>query len=256
MSTVILSVSFYVASDRLLATKEDMLALRKRFEAELARQAAKAAKAASEAKQAALAAGKASRTKRSTKAQPHTRGGDASVDPPLPKSRGTKKKKGASDPHDRKNYIPRLSAPALSNPSHSNQTLPGSPHPLLFLSANIPPRRRKKAIATPTAQIVDPAEEWICPNCEHSLFYSDGPEYKRAVRSRKQILRRRRRAQERAAGGLSAPKTPARVASDDGDDDGDDGLLGTQSPAIPKSTEWKQGTDIKGMNGQHHLQSG
>lgn len=251
-------------SERLLATEEDMLALRKRFEDELARQAAKAAKAAAEAKQAALAVGKTPRPKRLGKGQPHTRtavGGDTPAEPsdplPLPKSRGTKKKKSAPDIHDRKNYAPRLSAPVPSNSVHSGQNalnLPGSQHPLLFLSANIP-RKRKKATATPTAQIVDPAEEWICPHCEYSLFYSDGPEYKRAIRNRKKILRRRRRAQERAAGGLSAPKIPAKAASDD-DDYGDEGQFTTQLPAIPKSTEWKQGTDIKGTDGQHHLQSG
>ncbi|KAL4066149.1 hypothetical protein J3A83DRAFT_4360397 [Scleroderma citrinum] len=252
-------------SDRLLTTKEEMLALRKRFETELACQAAKAAKAAAEAKQAALAAGKTSQPKRSGKAQPRKRtavgSGDTPTEPtnspPLPKTRGTKKKKNvnvASDPHDRKNYTPsRLSVPIPSNPAHTKQISPGSERPLLFLSADIPPRKRKKATATPTTQIVDPAEEWICPYCEYSLFYTDGPEYKRAVRNRKQILRRRRRAQERAAGGLSAPKTPAKATSDNDDDDDQ---FTTQSPTISKSTEWKQGPDIKGLNGQHHLQSG
>lgn len=235
-------------SERLLATEEDMLALRKRFEAELARQAAKAAKAAAEAKQAALAVGtKTPRPKRSGKGQPRTRTtGDTPVEP---KSRGTKKKKSTNvtpDPYDRH----RLSAPV---PSYSSQNTLN--HPLLFLSANIP-RKRKKATtaATPTAQMVDPAEEWICPHCEYSLFYSDGPEYKRAIRNRKKILRRRRRAQERAAGGLSAPKIPpAKDHEDEEDGYGDEGGL----PGIPKSTEWKQGTsDIKGVNGQHHLESG
>ncbi|KAG8215077.1 hypothetical protein J3R82DRAFT_8498 [Butyriboletus roseoflavus] len=68
-------------SDRLVATKEEVLALRSRFEAELARQGARAAKAAAEAKQAALAAGRASRTKRSGKVQPSPPGGDLSADP-------------------------------------------------------------------------------------------------------------------------------------------------------------------------------
>ncbi|KAI6124850.1 hypothetical protein EDD16DRAFT_1516944 [Pisolithus croceorrhizus] len=253
-------------SERLLATKKEMLALRSRFEAELARQASKVARAATQAKKAGVEATKASRPKRSDKAQqrprtaPIDRPAELSNPPSLGKSRGEKKKKtsAASDQQDRKNYIP--SRPAVSAPSNqantnlSTQNLLGT-HPFRFLSANIPPRKRKVAVVTPTAQIVDPEEEWICPQCEYSLFYSDGPEYKRAIRNRKKTLQRRRRAQERAAGGLNVLKTLTKAGSNDGDCDGYD-QSSARSPAISKSSEWKQGLDIKETKREHHLQSG
>ncbi|KAI6139820.1 hypothetical protein BKA82DRAFT_619682 [Pisolithus tinctorius] len=252
-------------SEHLLATKQEMLALRSRFEAELARQTSKAAKTATQAKKAGVESTKTSRPKRSEKAQqrPRTVSIDRAVDlsklPSLGKSGRNKKKTSvASDQQDRKNYVPsRLAATVPSNQANANlnvQNLLGT-HPFRFLSANIPPRRRKKAVVTPTAQIIDPEEEWICPHCEYSLFYSDGPEYKRAIRNRKKALQRRRRAQERAAGGLSTPKTLAKAASVDGNYD-DYGQFSARSPAISKSSEWKQGLDVKGVKGQQHLQSG
>ncbi|KAG6334567.1 hypothetical protein ID866_4522 [Astraeus odoratus] len=250
-------------SDRLMATKEEMRALRSRFEAELARQATKAAQAsATDTKQTALAASKPPRPKLSEKAPRRSRTTtaiDQSAEPlnppPLGKSRGGKKKNtpAASDLHDRKNYTPpRPSALALANQAHATQGSYNSlvPYFLRFLSANIPPRRRKQTTTTPTTQIADPAEEWICPQCEHSLLYSDGVEYKRAIRNRKRILRRRQRAQERAAGSLSAPKTPAKVPLDDGVHDDDYSQLPAQSPSISKPAEWKEGPDIKGIKGQ------
>jgi hypothetical protein len=54
-------------SDRLVATKQEVLALKNRFENELARQAAKVTKAAADAKQAALTASKGAKSKRGEK---------------------------------------------------------------------------------------------------------------------------------------------------------------------------------------------
>ncbi|KAF8552876.1 hypothetical protein OG21DRAFT_1327960 [Imleria badia] len=253
-------------SDRLIATKEEVLALRSRFEAELARQAARAAKATAEGKQAALAASRASQTKRSSKLQPSLPSGDQSADPsdlsPSGKSRGSKKKKRnalaiASNPHHRNNYVPsRLPSSGHANSVQATvnaQNLLG-PQPLRFLSAELPPRRRKKETVTPKTQIVDPAEEWICPRCEYSLLYGDGSDYRRAIRDRKQILRRRRRAQERAAGGLGTTKNPAKPISDEEDDDDDQSAM--RGTAVGRSSEWGEGPGIRMPKGQEHLQLG
>ncbi|KAF9219722.1 hypothetical protein BS17DRAFT_804247 [Gyrodon lividus] len=263
-------------SDRLMATKEEVLALRSRFEAELARQAAKATKATAEAKQMTLAASKVSRSKRSDNTQ--QRSGVAAASPggnqlvelsdlPLSeKTRGDRKNKRdaiaiASNPHHRNNYVPsRLPSSRQTNPAQATLNAQNSlgPHPLRFLSAEIPARRRKKETAAPRAQLINPADEWICPRCEYSLLYGDGTEYRRAIRNRKQILRRRRRAQERAAGGLSAPKNPAKPVSDEEDYDNDYDQLTTQFPAISKTFECKgkEGPGKREMKGQNRLQSG
>ncbi|KAG1738882.1 uncharacterized protein EDB91DRAFT_439254 [Suillus paluster] len=263
-------------SDRLVATKQEVLALRNRFENELARQAAKVAKAAADAKQAALTATKGAKSKRGEKTQQRAlkgaaQGGDQLAEflelPTAGKGKGSKKKKRnalaiASNPHHRKNYVPsRLPSSGQANVVQATanaQNMLG-PLPLRFLSAQIPPRRHKKAnTATPTAQIVNPADEWICPRCEYSLFYGEGPEYRQAVKNRKQILRRRRRAQERAAGGLSASKTPANLAPSDEEDDYDNDYEPSpaQSPAAARQFDWKEGPDIGRLKGQDFIQSG
>lgn len=261
-------------SDRLVATKQEVLALRNRFENELARQAAKVAKAAADAKQAALTAGKGAKSKRGEKTQQRAlkgaaESGDQSsefLEMPGGKGKGSKKKKRnalaiASNPHHRKNYVPsRLPSSGQANvvqASANAQNMLG-PLALRFLSAQISPRRRKKAnTVTPTAQIVNPADEWICPRCEYSLFYGEGLEYRQAVKNRKQILRRRRRAQERAAGGLNAPKTPANLAPSDeeGDYDNDYEPSPAQSPVIMKESDWKEGPDIGKSRGQDFIQT-
>ncbi|KAF8836955.1 hypothetical protein BDN67DRAFT_973543 [Paxillus ammoniavirescens] len=258
-------------SDRLSTTKEEILALRSRFEAELARQAARAAKATAEVKQASLAASKASRPKRSAKTQQRSgvaAGGDQVAEfsdlTPSEKTRGDRRKKRdglaiVSNPHHRNNYVPsRLPSSGQANPAQATLNAQNSlgPHPLRFLSAEIPARRRKKDAAAPKAQLVNPTDEWICPRCEYSLLYGDGPEYHRAIRSRKQILRRRRRAQERAAGGLNTQKNPAKPVSDEEDYDNDYDQLTTRSPAISKTSEWKEGPGIREMKGQNRLQAG
>ncbi|KAG2067751.1 hypothetical protein BDR04DRAFT_1026298 [Suillus decipiens] len=261
-------------SDRLVATKQEVLALRNRFENELARQAAKVAKAAADAKQAALTAGKGAKSKRGEKTQQRAlkgaaESGDQSsefLETPGGKGKGSKKKKRnalaiASNPHHRKNYVPsRLPSSGQANvvqASANAQNMLG-PLALRFLSAQILPRRRKKAnTVTPTAQIVNPADEWICPRCEYSLFYGEGLEYRQAVKNRKQILRRRRRAQERAAGGLNAPKTPANLAPSDEEDDYDNDYEPSpaQSPVIMKGSDWKEGPDIGKSRGQDFIQT-
>ena len=256
--------AFISAYDRLIATKEEVLALRSRFEAELARQAARAAKAAAEAKQAALAASRASRMKRSGKIQPSLPSGDQLAGPlelsPSGKSRGSKKKKRnalaiASNPHHRNNYVPSRLPSGQVNATQATlnaQNLLG-PQPLRFLSAELPPRRRKKETVTVRTQIVDPADEWVCARCEYLLFYGDGSEYRRAIRDRKQILRRRRRARERASG-LGGTKNAAKVISDEENDD-DDQSATRSAAGAGRPCEWGEGSDGS-KKGQDHLQSG
>jgi hypothetical protein len=263
------------ASDRLVATKEEVLALRIKFESELARQAAKAAKAAADAKQAALTASKGAKSKRGEKMQQRApkgaaQGGDQLLEfmelPTAGKGKGSKKKKRnalaiASNPHHRKNYVPsRLPSSGQANAVQATanaQNMLG-PLPLRFLSAQIPRRRKKANTVTPTAQIFNPADEWICPRCEYSLFYGEGPEYRHALKNRKQILRRRRRAQERAARGLSASKAPAKAPSDDDEDDYDNDYEPTaaDSPVTVKHSEWKESPDIDKSKGHDFIRSG
>jgi hypothetical protein len=205
--------------------------LRSRFEAELTRQAAKATEAAAQARQAALAATTSARAKGSNRAQQRARTGMMGanrgderaefLDQALlgVKSRGNKKKKRsalaiASNPHHRRNYVPsRLPQSGQANPAQAalNALNYLGPPPFRFLSAEIPARRRKKSQGVPTAQLTNPADEWICPFCEYELFYGNDADYRRAVRNRKKILRRRRRA-ERAAANVTA-KVPERSTS-------------------------------------------
>ncbi|KAF7345458.1 hypothetical protein MVEN_01563900 [Mycena venus] len=137
------------------------------------------------------------------------------------KPRGKKKKRSAlanaSNPHHLRNYVP--SRLPHSSPSHNPNSGHGAngvplsansgvlgPLPLRFLSADIPPRRRRggsknaKTPAQPAGEgpaLTNPADEWICAFCEYQLFYGDDAQHRRAVRSRKKILKRRRRARER-----------------------------------------------------------
>lgn len=104
--------------------------------------------------------------------------------------------------------------------------------------------------------MVNPADEWICPRCEYSLFYGDGSEYRRAIRDRKQILRRRRRAQERAAGGLGGTKNPAKPISDEEGNDDDDESAIRSAAGVGKAGERGDGPDNRRLQGQDHLQSG
>ena len=196
------------------------------FEEELARQAARAVEAA--AKVAASMEHSPKNRKRA--------GGGLRTNFPLPsrmdsdslsgdqallgKGRHKKKKRSAlanaSNPHHLRNYVPsRLpqQPTALSQASLAAANLL-SPPPLRFLSAQIPPKRRRMGdtLASDSMPLTAPIDEWICANCEYSLFYGDDAGFRRGVRNRKKILSRRRRARERAAAAASgiAPAIPEK----------------------------------------------
>ncbi|CAK5268057.1 unnamed protein product [Mycena citricolor] len=224
-------------AERLVSTKEEVAALRSRFEAELARQAAKAAKMAAANKlMSNLPSSKSSKQKRGSKTQTRARPTNINqptsttastttnspttenVDPATMmgiKTRGKKKKRSAlanaSNPHHLRNYVPsRLPQSGATNGASSHPYNGLGPLALRFLSADIPPRRRRNGKPVPMGDpsaLTNPADEWICPFCEHDLFYGDEREMKRAVRSRKKILKRRRRARERAAAAASGTST-------------------------------------------------
>jgi len=199
--------------------------LHARFETELARQAAKAAEAAKAAMALAESPKRAAqRARGSVRGAVDGGSNPADQSPSGGKTRQAKKKKrsalaNASNPHHLRNYVPsRLPhsgqpPPQALQASLNAQNFLGPP-PIRFLTAEIPPKRRKKTAAVPTpglTQLTNPAEEWICPFCEYDLFYGDDLRSRRAVRNRRKILARRRRARERAAAAASgvAPVAPA-----------------------------------------------
>ena len=233
--------------------------LRNRFEAELARQATKAAKmaAASRLMSSLPSKGRSKRADRAQqKARAITSGKGAepseSVDQTLTgiKARGGKKKKrstlaNASNPHHLRNYVPsrlpssaQTAAPNVLNVNAQNYL---GPMPLRFLTAEIPPRRKKSSGAHPTSQLTNPAEEWICAFCEYGLFYGDDQGYRRAIRNRKKILRRRRRARERAAAAASGNSTFKTGDKNESVNDDYDALFESEEslPSLPKQTKWK-----------------
>jgi len=244
--------------------------LKHRFEAELARQTAKAKLAAANKMIASFPAkgsrhkrGGADRAQRQRTTAPVTansggKGGDQNaefLDQGLVgsgKTRTGKKKKrsalaNASNPHHLRNYVPsRLPHSGSNSQNQLNHTDPNylGPLPLRFLSAEIPPRRRKRSQARvqPLSNLTNPADEWICAYCEYELFYGDDPEYRRAVRQRKKILRRRRRAQERAAAAASGNST-LKVSEKGGsrDEEYDAGFepSADEFADVPKQTKWK-----------------
>jgi hypothetical protein len=202
-----------------------------RFEHELARQAEKVAASAKESAATGIGAvggGGATISKRSERAVRKARTTTQSVqDPDVPavsntpsstKTSGKKKKRSAlanaSNPHHLRNYVPsripnqgQLSAAQLG--ANAQSLL--SPLPLLFLSAQVPPRRgtQQQRASAVVSQLANPAEEWICPTCEYRLFYGDEQGYRTGVRNRKKILKRRRRARERAAAAANGSGTGA-----------------------------------------------
>lgn len=257
------------SSERLGALKDEVAMLKTRFEAELARQSAKAKLAAANKMMASFPA-KGSRHKRSgggtDRAQRQRtiapassgKGGDQNAEfldhglvPGVPKTKVKKKKRSAlanaSNPHHLRNYVPsRFPHSGTGNAQQANQTEANylSPLPLRFLSADLPPRRKRshKVNAQPTANLTNPADEWICAFCEYELFYGDEQDYRRAIRQRKKILRRRRRAQERAAAaasGNSALKTSEKVGRDDEDEEAEFEQPFEEYNAVPKQTKWK-----------------
>ena len=54
--------------------------------------------------------------------------------------------------------------------------------------------------------LTNPEEEWMCAFCEYNLFYGDEKAFKKALAQRKTILKRRRRAMERAAASAAGRK--------------------------------------------------
>ena len=173
---------------------------------------------------------------------------------------GKKKKRSAlanaSNPHHLRNYVPsRLphsgggggdGAGAQGQNATNANTI--WPLPLRFLSAEVPSRKRKKnTAAVPLVQLMHPSEEWICAFCDYELFYGEDPVYRRAVRSRKKILKRRRRARERAAaaaaGGNGAGTSTGKnsfptVASEEDFDEYETGT-GDEIGNAPPKTKWK-----------------
>lgn len=227
-----------LASARQVSIREEIARLHDRFEAELIRQAAKAAE---EAKEASLALANA-RPKRSDRQQQRARmaltggaGGDQNasfLEQSLLGTSASKKKKkkrsalaNASNPHHLRNYVPSRLPHSGFNATQSTQNTQNTlgPLPLRFLAAEIGPDRRAKdatpASAAPSPPPGESANEWICPFCEYNLFYGDDLAFRRAVRSRKKILKRRRRARERAAAAASgkamAPAPASRVIEED-----------------------------------------
>lgn len=217
-----------------------MAVLHSKFEAELAKQAAKSAETS---KQATTAVGTTSSSlKRSAPSNRHPPPGKTSTtkpvdpppEPPVSTKKGKKKKRSAlanaSNPHHLRNYVPsRLpNSGQVNSPQNTNPQNYLSPPPLQFLSARLPPRRKRfgDGDATPApSTLANPAEEWICPFCEYKLFYGDEAEYQWSIRNRKKVLKRRRRAQERAAAAASGKSGSGAVAtmdrSDVAYDDGD-----------------------------------
>jgi hypothetical protein len=137
-----------------------------------------------------------------------------SKSPSSAKTSGKKKKRSAlanaSNPHHLRNYVPSripnqglLSAAQLG--ANTQNML--SPLPLVFLSAQIPPRRGTQQPSAVASQLTNQGEEWICPTCEYRLFYGDEQGYRMGVRNRKKILKRRRRARERAAAAANGSGT-------------------------------------------------
>lgn len=216
------------ASERLVATRTEYMVLYDRFDNEVVRQAEKAAetaKARAVAGTGAMGVAGAKRGERVVRkaravAVQDTETPTASKSPSSTKTPGKKKKRSAlanaSNPHHLRNYVPSR----IPNPSHLSAAQIGantqnllSPLPLLFLSAQIPPRRgaaqqqqqQRPMAAAP--QLANPAEEWICPTCEYRLFYGDEQGYRIGLRNRKKILKRRRRARERAAAAANGSGT-------------------------------------------------
>ncbi|KAF8074627.1 hypothetical protein FPV67DRAFT_1777459 [Lyophyllum atratum] len=211
-------VNPFPAADRLIATKEEVAMLRKRFEAELARQASKAAKTGTTthpSSRSMLAAASPSSTTASSGGAP-VPGGTMEKGKGAKGGNGKKKKRSAlanaSNPHHLRNYVPgRLphSGSAAAQAQQNANANAVGPLALRFLSAEIPPRRRKKSGPGPAqGTLTNPGEEWICAFCEYALFYGEEEGgYRRGVRNRKKILRRRRRARERAAAAASGNST-------------------------------------------------
>lgn len=210
-----------------------MAVLHSKFEAELARQATKSAEVSKQATTAVSTT--SSNLKRSAPSNkqpasgktPPTKPIDPPPEPAVSTKKGKKKKRSAlanaSNPHHLRNYVPsRLpnSGQVNSTPNPNSQNYL-SPPPLQFLSARLPPRKKRygDGDANPApSTLANPADEWICPFCEYKLFYGEEAEYQWAIRNRKKVLKRRRRAQERAAAAASGKSASNAAATTDRND--------------------------------------
>ncbi|GAA5971387.1 hypothetical protein JCM21900_004316 [Sporobolomyces salmonicolor] len=127
------------------------------------------------------------------------------VPPPPPPPRKAPPKKGrkkrsahanAHNVHHRDNYVPsRLPS---SSTHHTPQTTDASLGPTTW-----PASEEALASAGPYASTCGgghfcSADEWLCLFCEYELFYGEEPALYRAVRKRKNVLKVRKKAQERA----------------------------------------------------------
>ncbi|OBZ73603.1 ATP-dependent RNA helicase ded1 [Grifola frondosa] len=208
-------------SDRLATIKEEVAILHTRFEAELARQAAKAAEAAKQAA-AALGGPLAKRTDRSKQGRHQAGPGRIRkvfwINPCWARRVEEERRRNAL-----RSRTPRI-------PTIFETTCPRA-FRIQFLSADVPSRRRQKPgpTVTPASTLVNPADEWICPFCEYSLFYGDEPSFHMAVRNRKKFLKRRQRARERAAAAASGAAPVA--ASEKNPAVHDDVHAGFETPA-------------------------
>ena len=107
----------------------------------------------------------------------------------------------ASNPHHLRNYVPsRVPGVGANNAQNTNANDANEfgPPPTRFLSAQLRSGKDAKADNS-TPDLTQPGEEWICAFCEYELFYGDDSDFRKAVRKRKAILKRRKRAREKAA---------------------------------------------------------
>ena len=150
---------------------------------------------------------------------PPTSNGNESVPSLVPPKGKSKKKKrsalaNASNPHHLRNYVPsRLpnsGVPSTISAAQAALQFLG-PAPTRFLGAELGGQRGTAGATasrnsskrmSDTASLDDGVlmpDEWICAFCEYDLFYGTEGSYRHGIRARKKILRRRRRARERAA---------------------------------------------------------
>ena len=247
------------AAERLITTKEEVNALRARFEAELARQASKAAQAnkmalASRRQGVTAPPGDRDRKSRMRTTKKSGAGGDQKAEflalppqagtPPAKPAKGKKKKRSAlanaSNPHHLRNYVPSRLPHSSGGGHHAASSTPQDENvPINFLSKGIG-----------KGALINPADEWVCPFCEYELFYGDEAEYRRAIRNRKKILRRRRRARERASAAASGQAHGANARGKGREEEEDEGYddealydppADTYVPPAPVQQKWDPG---------------
>jgi len=264
---------YFKATDRTTVTRTQVEDLKNKFEKELLRQASAAAKATKNAiskmttttkggngkaakphvshNQKKVQPGATRAEEQSTRVRPEAAKSHPNRETGLANSaksdKNKKKKKrsalaNASNPHHLRNYVPsRLpnsgpTATALAARAAQNLI---SPLPVRFLCADLPLYDKNgRGVPQSKASHNNTAEEWICSFCEYDLFYGWDASFRDAIKSRKKVLRRRRRAQEKAARATSGLASRSAVApsgygeedeteeeaeyDDDGDDDGPD----------------------------------